>query len=103
MANWLRLYSFDDNMERTVKILKKFDITNYHFVMGNGLLALLISVGLNSYRIEIDEVKKEVVVRKKQVRRREKIHAKEYMRIVASFNNDGLYSSIKWVWEDSKI
>ena len=103
MANWINLYSFENNEERTVKILKKFGIENYHFAINNGSLALLINVGLNSYKLEIDEYNQELVVRKKIYKRREQKHTKEYMRIVNSFKNDCLYLAIKFVCEDSKL
>jgi len=102
MATWHKLSSFDENEERTIRILKKFNIDKYHFVTIDGLKALIIDINLNNYRIEIDDYNEEVRVRKKKYTRRCSRHPKEYMEIIKSFKNDAIYSSIKFVSEDGR-
>ena len=101
--SWIELYDFEINKERTIKLLKKFGIDKYHFIMINGLMALLIDINLNTYRIELLPYENEAVIRKKQVTRKGARHSKEYMRIVQSFNDDICYQCIKWIAEDSGI
>lgn len=101
MATWYSLYNFDDNKERTKKILEKFGIEKYHFVTIQGESALIIDINLNNYRLELLE--NEMVIRKKKYTRRSQIHKKEYMEIIKSYSNDCIYSSIKFCVEDSKI
>lgn len=102
MANWFKMYNFEDNEERTIKVLNKFGIEKYHFVADNGTLALLIEKGLNSYRIELNDYDNEMLVLKKQVRRKAQRHTKEYMRIVARFDNDCIYNSIRFCALDNE-
>lgn len=103
MASWYKLSSFDENEERTKKILEKFGIDRYHFVTINGFRALIIDINLNNYRIEVDDYNEELLVRKKKYTRRGQRHKKEYMEVIRSFKNDAIYSSIKFVSEDSQL
>lgn len=103
MASWIDLYCFENNEERAKKILKKFGIEKYHFIIVNGILALDIEINLDNYRVEVNETRDEMLIRKRQVARRKNRHVKEYMRIVNSFNNDCLYNSLKFVAIDSGL
>ena len=48
--NWYRMYAFEYNEERTIRILKRCGIEKYHFIADGNSLALLIEKGLNNYR-----------------------------------------------------
>ena len=104
MATWLERYDFNDDkvIERTEKMLEKFDIKKYHFVADGSTLALIVEINLNTYKLEIDDYKEEMVIRKKKYRRREQRQPKEYLSIVKSFKSDCIYNSITWVVRDSK-
>lgn len=103
MASWMSLYCFENNETRAKKILKKFGIEKYHFIIVNGLLALDIEINLDNYRIEVNEIQDKMLIRKRQVARRTNRHTKEYMRVVNSFSNDCIYSAIKWISLDGGI
>ena len=103
-SSWFRLNNFDDNLEYTKKVLRKFNIDKYHFVNdGYGGLALLIEIGLNSYRIEVDMDRCEMIIKKKRLRRIKAKHPKEYMDVIKKFTHDGIYESIRFVEFDSKM
>ena len=101
--DWFKMYSFDDNDERTKKLLEKFGIKKYHFITINGTKGLIIEINLNVYQLEADYIKEEVRIRKKKYTRKSQRRQKEYLEVVKSYNNDCLYNSIKFVAEDSGI
>lgn len=101
--DWFKLYSFDENEERTKKILEKFGINRYHFITINGIKGLIIEINLNVYRVEVHRIEEKLVVLKRKVSRRSQKHPHERMEVVKSFNNDCIYDSIKFVAEDSGI
>ena len=101
--DWFEMYSFDNNKDRTKKLLEKFGIKKYHFITIDGIDGLIIEVNLNVYQLEIDPFKDELRVRKKKYKRKSQKHPKEYLQVVKSFNNDCIYNSIKFVAEDSGI
>lgn len=104
MANsFERLYSFDYNEERAIRILKKFDIEKYHFVTKMGRTSLIIQVNLNTYWIELSDKCDEMVVYKKRIRNRGTKSQKEYIDEIARFKNDAIYNSIKVVVRDNKL
>lgn len=103
-SSWFKVNSFDNNEEYTEKVLKKFDIKKYHFVIDQyGCLALLIELGMNSYRIEADIDNCEMIIKKKNIRRLGQKHPKEYMREIKKFDKDAIYESIKFVKKDSEM
>lgn len=102
MANWYRMYAFEYNEERTIRILKRFGIEKYHFVADGNSLALLIEKGLNNYRIEVNSDDNEMVILKKKACRKGQRHIKEYMRPIARFNNDAIFNALKFVSEDNE-
>ena len=89
MTNWSNRHNFDTNMDYTLKVLEKFNIKKYHFVNdAYGESALIIDIGLNNYRIEVDCYKCEMVVKKRAITRRGGRHRKEYMSEVNKFKSD---------------
>ena len=102
MTNWYSRQNFDDNMDYTLKVLEKFNIEKYHFVTdAYGNSALIIDIRLNNYRVEIDDYKCEMVIKKKKVIRKAQIHKKEYLIDIKSFKTDCIYQSIREVSRDS--
>jgi len=101
--DWFKLYSFDENEERTKKILEKFGIKKYHFITINGIKGLIIEINLNVYQVEVDDLKKEVRIRKKKYTRKAQKHNKEYLECVKSYESDCIYNSVKFCAEDSGI
>ena len=101
MSSWYKLYNFDDNKERTKKILEKFGIEKYHFVTIQGETALIIDINLNNYRLELFDG--EMAIRKKKYTRKASRHKKEYLEIVKSFDNDCIYNALKFCAIDSGI
>lgn len=103
-SSWFDRNNFDDNKEYTIKALDKFDIKKYHFVNDSyGCLALLIELGLNSYRIEVNYDDKVFEIYKKLVRRTGQRHAKEYLKLTKTFDRDCIFNAIKWVKHDSEM
>lgn len=101
---WYKLHNFSDNMNYCRKVLSKFDIHKYHFVNdGYGGVALLIELGLNSYRVEIDIDNCKMIIKKKQTRRMGQKHPKDYLKVVMAFNKDAIYNSIKWISLDNRL
>lgn len=101
--DWFKLYSFDENEERTKKILENFGIKKYHFITINGIKGLVIEINLNVYRVEVHRIEENFVVLKRKVSRRSQKHPHERMEVMAKFNSDVIYNSIKFVAEDSGI
>ena len=93
--NFEKLYSFDLHEERTIRILKKFGIEKYHFVTTYGVTSLIVDIGLNNYRIEPHMYEGKMVILKKKISRRGQKHQHERMDIIASFDNDAIYNSIR--------
>lgn len=102
MVDWLKSYNFDDNIDKTLKIMKDFNIDRYHFSVVNGQTSLIVDVGLNNYKIELDVYKKEMIVKKKQFMRRGSKNQKEYMRTVYRVSENCIYKSIEWINKNSK-
>jgi len=103
MTNWYNRHNFDDNMDYTLKVLDKFNIKKYHFVTdAYGHSALIIDIGLNNYRIEIDDYVCEMVILKRNITRRGSRHPKTYMDEVKRFKKDCCYDGIKWCSKDSE-
>lgn len=98
---WREMYDLWNNENRVEKLLRYYHIHKYHFVADGDTVALLIEINLNTYRIELDDYKEEMVIRKKTYRRREQKHAKEYMSIVKSYKNDCIKNSLEWIILDS--
>lgn len=103
-SGWYERNNFDDNNDYARKVLEKFDIKRYHFVSdGYGCLALLINLGVNSYRINVNYDDSLMEVYKKIYRRTAQRHKKEYMKLVKTIETDGIYNSIKFIKRDSEI
>lgn len=103
-STWYKLNNFKDNENYCKKILEKFNIKKYHFVNDSfGSLALIIDLGLNSYKVEIDKVECKMVIKKKLTRRNAQKHPKEYLKIVKTIDKDCIYNAISWISNDSKI
>ena len=96
-----RLYSFDYNEDRAIRILEKFDIEKYHFVTKMGRTSLIITINLNTYWIELSDRCDEMIVYKKRIMKRGTRSQQEYIEIVARFKNDAIYYAIKWCSEDN--
>ena len=100
-SGWFDRNNFRTNEEYTIKVLDKFDIKKYHFTNdAYGCLALIIDLGLNTYRIEINRDCSTLEIYKKLTRRTGQRHVKEYLRLV-SMDRDGIYNTIKWIKNDS--
>lgn len=103
-SKWLKRHSFDLNMDYTEKILRKFNIVKYHFGAGEyGHSALIIDHNLGSYRIEVDDIKEVMIVKKKMYKRMGQKHPKEYMEVIGTYSSDCIYDSIKTVVRNSII
>ena len=101
MTSWYTRHNFDDNMDYTLKVLDKFNIKKYHFVTdAYGHSALIIDIGLNNYRIEIDDYVSEMVIKKKKVTRKGNRIPKEYMGIVKIYKKDCIYESARFCSQD---
>jgi len=101
MTNWYNRHNFEDNMDYTLKLLEKFNIKKYHFVTDMyGGTALLIEIGLNLYRIELDRTVCEMVIKKRNVKRRSSRHPKTYMDEVKRFKKDCIFEVCKWCSQD---
>ena len=101
--NFERLYSFDYNEDRAIRILEKFDIEKYQFVTKNGRTSLIITINLNIYWIEMSDRCDEMIVYKKRIRNRGTKSQKEYIDEIARFKNDAVYNSIKLVVRDNNL
>ena len=101
--NFERLYSFDYNEDRAIRILEKFDIEKYHFVTKNGRTSLIITINLNIYWIEMSDKCDEMSVYKKRIMKRGTRSQQEYIDEIARFKNDAIYNSIKLVVRDNKL
>jgi hypothetical protein len=89
-------------MDYTLKVLEKFNIKKYHFVTNMyGQSALIIDIGLNSYRIDIEDYLCEMVIMKKIIVRKAQRHPKEYWVEIKRFKTDCIYCSIREVKNDS--
>lgn len=101
---WFDRNNFDTNKEYALKVLEKFDIKKYYFVIDlYGNLALLIDLGLNTYRIEVNDDNKVLEIYKKLIRRAGQRHKKEYLKLVKTVDKDCIYSSIRWIKNDSEL
>ena len=101
MTNWYNRHNFDDNMDYTLKVLEKFNIKKYHFMTSYGQSALIIDIGLNSYRIYIKDYLCEMVILKKRIVRKAQRHPKERWIELKRFKTDCIYCSIREVKNDS--
>lgn len=101
--DWFETYSFDNNKDRTKKLLEKFGIKKYHFITIDGIDGLIIEINLNVYQLEVDAFKEEIRIRKKRYTRKSHKHSKEYLECIKSFSNDATYLSLKFVAEDSGV
>lgn len=103
-SNWYKRNNFDDNKGYTNKILEKFNIKKFHFVTDTyGCSALLVNIGLNSYRLVVNYDDNKIEIYKKKTLRLSQKHKKEYLKLVHSINTDAIYSSIKWIKNDSEL
>lgn len=103
---FIKRYDFDINRNRTEKILERFDIKKYHFMptyTNSELTSLVIQLGLHTYVIELDDYRREMVIKRKKVVGLALKKSREYAPIVKKFNKDCIYNSIKWVLEDNKV
>ena len=101
-SGWFDRNNFRTNEEYTIKVLDKFDIKKYHFVNdAYGCLALIIDLGLNTYKIETNRDCSTLEIYKKLIKRTGQKHPKEYLKLV-SIDRDSIYSSIRFVKNDSK-
>lgn len=102
-SSWFKLHNFDDNLEYTKKVLKKFNIDKYHFVTDMyGCLALIIDINLNTYRIDVDMDNCEMVIRKKRIKYKAKRHPVEKLEPVKKIDKDCIWESIKWIVKDGE-
>lgn len=103
-STWYKLNNFKDNENYCIKVMENFGIKKYHFVNDNfGSLALIIELGLNSYKIEINKVECRMVIKKKLTKRNAQKHSKDYLRIVKTIDIGCIYNAINWISNDSKI
>ena len=100
-SGWFDRNNFRTNEEYTIKVLDRFDIKKYHFESdGYGGLALIINLGLNTYKINISRDYSSLEIYKRLIKRTGQKHPKEYLRLI-NIDRDGIYSSIKWIKNDS--
>lgn len=101
---WYKLNNLEDNENYCKKILEKFNMKKYHFVSDSfGSLALIIDLGLNSYKVEMDKINCRMIIKKKDIKRKAQKHPKEYLKIVRTVDRDCIYNAINWISNDSKI
>ena len=91
------------NENRVIETLKMFGIERYHFATKKGKTTVITQINLNTYWLEISDIGNEIIVYKKKFQRRGTKEQKDYMEIVAKFNNNPIYSSIKMIFDDSQI
>ena len=91
------------NENRVIETLKMFGIERYHFATKKGKTIVITQINLNTYWLEISDMCNEIIVYKKKFQRRGTKGQKDYMEIVAKFNNNPIYSSIRRIFDDSQI
>lgn len=113
---WFNRNSFDMNYDMAVKILKRFNIEDYHFVNDSyGNLALIITKNLKKYKLEIHqtdyfdkdfkrmETSSCMIIYRFKVHRSAQKHFKEYMEEKKRILEDCIYVGIRWVANNSKL
>lgn len=99
--NWYELYSPKKNEETIEKLLKKFELEKYNFVMNNyGDYDLMITSGLYSYKLHLDEKKELLYIYRKSLLNGGGKFCKEYFKPCKQFHNDVWYNSIKYIKKD---
>ena len=91
------------NEERVIETLKMFGIEKYHFATKKGKTIVITQINLNTYWLEISDMCNEIIVYKKKFQRRGTKEQKDYMDMVAKFNNSPIYSSIEMIFVDSRL
>jgi hypothetical protein len=97
-------------MEYTKKVLRNFNINieedkknKYHFVTDKyGCSALIININLNTYRIDVDMDRCEMVISKKRIKYKAKRHPIEKWDVIKKVDKDCIYCSVRWVVNDSE-
>lgn len=100
---WIKQYDFEKNEEYILKLFKKFNIDKYHLTMNNGNTDVIISVGLNTYKIEINKYEMELVLYKEEKRRLGQRHPKSYLRPIKVFKDDIWYNVCKFISKDKLV
>ena len=100
---WYHRNNFSDNIEYAEKVLKRFNISKYHFAYDNGELALLIEQGLKKYKIVVNEDSCLMEIYRCDVHANFNKYTKENLVLKKTFNDDCIWNSIKWIAKDSKL
>ena len=99
--SWYELYSPKKNEEMIEKLLNKFELDKYNFVMNNyGDYDLMITYGLFSYKLHIDDRKELLYIYRKSLINGGGKFCKEYFKPCKQFHNDVWYNSIKYIKKD---
>lgn len=99
MRKWISFGSAIKNEKYIKGLLKKFDIVNYSFsINGYGDYDLYLVLGLNTYKISINEEKSALEVYEKITFRKAQKKKKEYFIIRKEFFGlDCWYESLKFI------
>ena len=99
---WFKLNDLDTNQEYAEKILKKFNLSKYHFIYDKyGILSLLIENNLKKYKVIVNTSELNFEIYRCEVHNFSK-YTKENMVLKKKIDNDCIYNSIKWIAKNSK-
>ena len=101
---WIKRNNFEENQDYTEKVLKKFNLSKYHFIYDKyGNLSLLVENNLKKYKVIIDFSTLSFKIYRCDVHNNFEKHTKENMTLKKEIKEDCIYNSIKWIANNSKI